>query len=140
MTPEFITVHCSATPAKMDIGVEEIREWHLDRGWRNVGYHFVINRSGEVQPGRPLNETGAHVYGHNRNNIGVCLVGGVDSDMKAEDNFTPQQDSALRELISELAGNYGIKEENIKGHRDWPDVHKDCPSFDVKSRLIEWGV
>lgn len=142
MTPEFITVHCSATPPDMDIGVDEIRAMHKKRGWRDVGYHFIIRRNGEVQPGRPLDQQGAHVYGHNRDNIGVSLVGGVDSDNKAENNFTETQFDALRFLITELAGKYAIEEKNICGHRDWygtPDKwEKECPCFDVKKYLEDW--
>lgn len=139
MTPEYITIHCADTKPSMDIGVDDIRKWHLARGWSDVGYHLVIKRNGLLQPGRPLNKQGAHVGSHNRNNIGICLVGGMSEDGKPEDNFTNLQWDALRDLISELSGNYGIKEENILGHRDWPGTGKACPCFDVKQKLKEWG-
>lgn len=139
MTPKFITIHCADTKPSMDVGVDDIRKWHLARGWSDVGYHLVITRDGLIQPGRPLNKTGAHVGGHNRDNIGVCLVGGMSKDGKPEDNFTQAQWDALRYLISELAGKYGVKEKNIKGHRDWPGTGKACPCFDVGQKLKEWG-
>lgn len=139
MKPDKITVHCSATPPLMsDIGVDEIRKMHTDKGWSDIGYHYVITRNGEIQPGRPKTRPGAHVKGHNKNNIGICLVGGVDKNNKPQNDFTEQQFSALRFLVSDQAGVYGIKEENIKGHRDYPGVSKACPCFDLKKKLEEW--
>ena len=50
---DTLAIHCSATPATMDIGVEKIKEWHVkENGWEDVGYHFVITRSGELQTAR----------------------------------------------------------------------------------------
>ncbi len=77
----FITVHCSATPPKQDVGVAEIRRWHKKKGWRDVGDHFVTRRNGDVELGRPLSQTGAHVKGHNRGNIGVYMVGGCNAEL-----------------------------------------------------------
>lgn len=151
MNPKYLTVHCSATTPSLKYDVDTIRQWHLQRGWSDVGYHFVIKTDGTVQPGRPLSRNGAGVAGHNKDNIHVCLIGGVTNNGVAVDNFTDAQWDALRYLISELAGKYGIMEENIKGHRDYsPDINGDgkitsdewlkmCPCFDVKSKLEEWG-
>lgn len=143
LNPKYITVHCSATQAVNTIDVETIRQWHLRRGWRAIGYHFVITVDGVIQPGRPLDQTGSHVFGHNKNNIGICLIGGVDSKGNAVNNYTDLQWDALRYLITELAGNYGILEKNILGHRDWygpnpKDWKKLCPCFNVADKLEEW--
>jgi N-acetyl-anhydromuramyl-L-alanine amidase AmpD len=138
MKPKYLTIHCSATPGNSTATIETVRRWHVeDNGWSDIGYHFVIERNGSIEDGRPLTRQGAHTYGHNQDNIGICLMGGVDSQMNPEDNFTDVQWDALRYLISYLSGIYGIKEENIKGHRDW-GAKKACPSFDVKSKLEEW--
>lgn len=151
MNPKHITVHCSATQPLRSIDVNVIRKMHLKRGFNDIGYHFVITTDGEVQPGRSLALTGAHVKCHNTDNVGICLIGGIDATGKAVDNFTDLQWDALRYLITELAGNYGILETNIKGHRDWfPDINgdgvidrrdwlKECPCFDVVDKLREWG-
>lgn len=139
MTPKYLTVHCSATPPTMDIGANEIRSWHVnDNGWSDIGYHFVIRRDGKIEPGRPLDRQGAHVGGHNKDNVGVCLIGGTDAHKRSEDNFTDEQFSALRHLMTELQSNYGIKDKDVKGHRDWPGVAKSCPSFDVNQKRKEW--
>ncbi|WP_241033729.1 N-acetylmuramoyl-L-alanine amidase [Vibrio maerlii] len=131
----FITVHCSATCASQDIGVEEIRQWHKAKGWRDVGYHFVIRRSGEVEIGRPLNQTGAHVKGHNTGNIGICVVGGVDANHQPEDNFTLAQRKALFGLIGELQQRFEISDDNVKGHKDW-GVAKACPVMKIRGERV----
>ena len=129
---EHLVVHCAATKPQMDVGVEEIRRWHKDRGWSDVGYHYVIRRSGEVEKGRPDDVVGAHVAGHNARTIGVCLVGGIDEDGHPEPNFTPDQFNSLRELLVDLQKRYDVHDEGIVGHRDFPAVGKACPSFDVQ--------
>lgn len=130
-----IIVHCSATPPEMEVDVDLIRKWHTDpvpdgNGWSDIGYHFVVLRDGTVQEGRPIERSGAHCRGRNSHSIGICLVGGVDADLKPEFNFTSEQAQALRELIDSLQA--GIPHNvSVSGHRDH-DSHKDCPCFDVK--------
>ncbi|MCQ4158782.1 N-acetylmuramoyl-L-alanine amidase [Roseomonas sp. GC11] len=129
-----IVIHCSATPPKMNIGVKEIDRWHRLRGFFKIGYHFVIRRNGEIEPGRAESEIGAHVAGHNATSIGICLVGGVAEDNKtAQDNFTDKQWVALRRLLVDLRSRY--PEATVLGHRDFPNVRKDCPSFSVSEWL-----
>lgn len=134
-----IVVHCAATTPDMDVGVKEIREWHLKRGFADVGYHYVIRRDGSIEKGRPDNIAGAHVEGYNRFSLGVCLVGGCRREggkLVTENNFTPYQMDVLAELLKQLQGKYGQVE--ICGHRDL-NKGKDCPSFSVKDFLIQRG-
>lgn len=137
---DYIAVHCSATRPSMDVGVKEIRQWHKARGFADIGYHFVIRRSGKVEAGRAEDQVGAHVEGYNHNSLGVCLVGGVsEADFtKAENNFTGPQFVALAKLLTDLSSKY--PQAVIQGHRDFPDVHKACPSFDVKPWAQEHGL
>ncbi|MGL5965359.1 MAG: N-acetylmuramoyl-L-alanine amidase, partial [Fusobacteriaceae bacterium] len=79
---DHIVIHCSATKPTMDIGVRDIRMWHKQQGWLDVGYHFIIKRDGTIEEGRPVDVVGSHVKNHNSNSVGVCLVGGVDDKMK----------------------------------------------------------
>ncbi len=73
---DTIVIHCAATKPSMNIGAEEIKKWHVDeRGWADIGYHFVLDRNGVVCPGRPVEKAGAHSKGHNKNSIGLCIVG-----------------------------------------------------------------
>lgn len=127
----LIVVHCSATPPSMDIGREEIREWHLDRGFSDIGYHWVIRRNGDVEAGRPGGDIGAHAQGYNSLSVGLCLVGGVDGMLRPDANFTRAQYDQLESLLIGLQHAY--PEATIVGHRDLPEVTKACPSFDVKA-------
>lgn len=139
----LLVVHCSATRPTQDIGAKEIDAWHRQAGWLKIGYHFVIRRDGTVEKGRELNEVGSHVRGHNSNSIGICLVGGVDAQLKPEDNYTPAQKEQLLDLLRQLTLMFPHAE--IVGHRDLsPDRNKDgrvtpeewlkaCPSFDVRA-------
>lgn len=135
MKPEqvkYIVVHCSATPADMDIGVVEIDRWHKQNGWAGIGYHYVIRRDGTLEVGRLLDKPGAHAAGFNSQSIGICLVGGIDDEGQPQDNFTAIQKAVLRSRLNWLkAGDY--KHAAVIGHRDLPDVNKACPSFDVRT-------
>ena len=137
---KHITVHSSATQPLESITVDKIREWHKNRGWRDIGYHFVIHTDGIIHEGRPITQTGAHVGGHNTNNIGICMIGGVDDKNKATVNYTEEQFRALKGLLEGLQQKFGIAKENILGHRDWygkdPRTwQKECPCFDVQHWL-----
>ncbi|QMP81598.1 N-acetylmuramoyl-L-alanine amidase [Aeromonas phage PZL-Ah1] len=123
-----IFVHCSATKATQDVGVREIRQWHKEQGWLDVGYHFIIRRDGTVEDGRDVNAVGSHARGHNHNSVGVCLVGGIDERGRHEANFTPQQMSALRTLLEVLMDKY--PSAVLKAHHDV--APKACPSFDLQ--------
>lgn len=129
---EMIVVHCAATQPKKDIDWRTIDAMHRQRGFLAIGYHFVITVDGAIQEGRPLDVIGAHASGHNSNSIGICLVGGVDKDGKATDNFTKKQKQALDWLVRDLVSKYPTIKQ-VLGHRDLPNVKKDCPCFDVKS-------
>ncbi len=128
---DFIVIHCSATPAKMDIGAKEIDRWHRAKGWFRIGYHFVIRRDGSVEYGRELNTVGAHAVGFNERSVGVCLVGGLAEDGKtSNNNYTPAQWLTLDKLVSELESQF--PQAKVVGHRDL--LSTQCPAFNVK----EW--
>ena len=127
----LIVVHCAATNKHMDIGAHEIRKWHLDKGWSDIGYHNVIRRDGTLEHGRDLAISGAHAKGFNAHSIGVCLVGGVDMNGDPQNNFTKAQLTTLRGYLDTMVEIFGAE---VKGHRDLPDVKKACPSFDAQ----EW--
>ena len=130
---DTIIVHCSATRPSLHIGVEEIRKWHVkDNGWSDIGYHFVIPRSGALENGRPIEKAGAHARGHNATSIGICLVGGVDANGAPDANFTAEQYITLRSLIEKLRREHFI--EVIIGHRDVEPL-KACPCFSIQGLL-----
>lgn len=120
-----IIIHAADTPADMDIGAAEIRDWHVDdNGWRDIGYHYVIRRDGTLETGRDELTPGAHAAGHNTGSVGVCLVGG-----KPDCNYTAAQWACLEALVRDLLGRYPGAE--VIGHRDVSA--KPCPMFDAKA-------
>lgn len=131
----YIVIHCAATRPSMDIGVKEIRKWHMAKGWADIGYHFVIRRNGKIEAGRGVDLVGAHEPTRNRNGVAICLVGGVSEKdfTKAEDNYTPKQWTALEKQVAALLAKY--PKAKVCGHRDCPGVKKACPSFDA----IKWA-
>lgn len=122
-----IIIHCAETKPDMDIGAKEIREWHVkDRGWSDIGYHFVIRRNGVIETGRAIETPGAHVLGHNADSIGICLVGGWGGKF----DYTRHQILALDELAMRLV----LENPNpvdVAGHCDFTTA-KTCPNFDVR--------
>lgn len=139
-----IIIHCSATPEGRDVSVEDIRQWHVQRGFNDIGYHYVVYRDGSVHVGRALRFVGAHCLGHNAHSVGICYIGGVEArTLKPKDTRTPEQKVALRKLIDELRLRF--PKTRVLGHRDTsPDKNgngkieqwewlKDCPCFDAKA-------
>ena len=121
--------HCSATPEGRDVSAATIDDWHKQRGWSGIGYHYVVSLDGTIEYGRDINKTGAHVKGQNKGSIGLCYVGGVDSDMNPKDTRTEQQKESLLLLIKTLKKMHPGAE--VYGHRDFST--KACPSFDAKT-------
>ena len=137
---DFIAIHCSATSDKQNLGAADIDKWHRKQGWQAIGYHYVIRRDGTVEEGRDEKVVGAHVQGFNEVSVGVCMVGGVDANdvNKAKDNFTEAQFASLKQLLVDLKSRY--PKAKIQGHRDFPNVKKACPSFEVKDWLKKVGL
>ena len=132
-----IIVHCTATRpewferATTAQKVAEIRRWHVqDRGWKDIGYHYLIDRSGQVATGRPLEQIGAHVAGHNTGTVGIALFGGHGSAETDDisDNFTVAQEITLRDLIADLRKRFPTI-KTVSGHNQY--AAKACPGFYV---------
>ena len=137
---DHIIVHCSATYPGKDIGATEIRELHAGpkdqivmwndvplycKGWDDIGYHYVIRRSGALEKGRPLDTMGAHVRGWNAKSIGICLIGGGNGGF----DYTRHQMDTLQMLIHRLLNKY--PGASVRGHNSY-DAHKTCPNFEVE--------
>lgn len=134
MKKDKVIIHCSATPPSIYVDAAIIDEWHRDKGWSGIGYHYVIKRDGSVEEGRPTDKKGAHAKGYN-DCIGICLVGGVsDNDKTTESNFTFKQMWSLNNLLQTLCfKNLIYRDAEVLGHCDLPGVTKDCPCFNVGS-------
>lgn len=115
-----IIVHCSDSPQGRGDDASTIHDWHLERSWAGIGYHWVILEDGTLQMGRPEYWVGAHASGDNSDSIGIVLIG--------KDEFTKDQYAALYILIRAIMKRYGRLE--VAGHCDYSD--KPCPNFNVK--------
>jgi N-acetylmuramoyl-L-alanine amidase len=123
-----IIVHCSATREGQQITVDTIRDWHLAKGWNDIGYHFYIDLDGTINKGRDIDKMGAHCKGHNRNSIGICYCGGVETDGKTpKDTRTQEQKDSLLNVLKTLKAMY--PEAVIYSHNEF--ANKACPSFDA---------
>ena len=127
---DTIVIHCTATPEGMDYPLGSLRADHLKRGFVDVGYHYYIKKDGTIQEGRPLEKAGAHAQGHNAHSIGICYEGGLDANRKPKDTRTDAQKKSLSMIIKSLLKQYP-EIRRIVGHRDLPDVKKDCPCFNA---------
>lgn len=123
---KYIAVHCAATP--YDIGVARIRQWHVARGFDDIGYHYVIRMDGTIETGRDEDLVGAHERAINRTSVAICLAGGLDSHGKDKFNLTDKQLASLRVLIVQLIAKYG-KDVQVVGHNEYSE--KSCPTFNV---------
>jgi N-acetylmuramoyl-L-alanine amidase len=128
-----IIVHCADTPEGRDDKAADIERWHKARGYNEIGYHYVIDLDGTIEPGRDLECIGAHCKGHNINSVGVCYIGGADANLKPKDTRTDAQKVSLLLLLKFLRKKY--PDAKIYGHRDF--AQKACPSFDAKEEYKE---
>lgn len=128
---DLIIIHCSATRADRSFTMADLEACHKARGFKSVGYHYYIRRNGDIYPGRPEDQPGAHALRYNATSIGICYEGGLDASGRPADTRTPAQKLTLRELLKSLRKDY--PQARIVGHRDLPWVRKDCPCFDAAS-------
>lgn len=125
---KYLVIHCSATRCNVPFTVEQLRQCHLARGFRDIGYHFYITRNGALHHCRPMGEAGAHVKGFNLHSIGICYEGGLDADGRPADTRTQEQCERLSELLGILRRLY--PDARIAGHRELCGGRKECPCFD----------
>lgn len=123
-----IIVHCTASYEGNAMTVEQIRRMHKkERGWSDIGYHYVVYLDGTVHNGRDVNISGAHCTGHNTHSIGVVYVGGLAKNGQPKDTRTDAQKEGLLKLLKELKRMY--PKATIHGHREY--ANKACPCFDA---------
>lgn len=131
MNIDKIIIHCSASEWG---DVRIIDQWHKERGWSGIGYHFVVcngrknnmeydaTYDGMIQSGRPTNKKGAHCKGHNEGSLGICLIGNK--------NFTLKQYLALHTLLDQLMVEHKLTPDDIYPHYYF-NANKSCPNIDV---------
>ena len=113
-TDEVILHHAEASSAT----VEQVNQWHLDKGWTGIGYHYYIRKDGSIYRGRPEWAMGAHAVGHNDRSIGICCEGAYMTE-----TMPTAQLVSLKELLRDIMGRYGTM--SLKRHRDVNSTN--CP-------------
>lgn len=133
----YLVVHCSFTKPRQQVNKAFIERVHRLKGRLWIGYHYVVDRKGNIETGRELDQVGGHAPGFDNQSIGICLAGGADQDGNRADNFTKDQRESLLQLIAVL--HLKFPQAIVVGHRDLPNANTECPSFDVQSFLQESG-
>ena len=112
---DSIIIHYSATKAGQDLRAKDIDRMHRQRGFTQIGYNFVIDLDGTVENGRPLSIDGAHCntkgfsgISYNKHSIGICYIGGLDTNGRPADTRTDEQKNSLRDLVEKLCKEYDI--------------------------------
>ena len=123
-----IIIHCTATVEGKNFKAKDIDKWHKAKGWKGIGYHYVIDLDGTIEKGRDESVVGAHCTGHNQHSIGIVYVGGLDKNQKPKDTRTEQQKESLWEILRQLLCKY--PKARICGHNQF--ANKACPCFDVQ--------
>jgi len=122
-----IIIHCSATKEGNNVTASTIDQWHKERGWSGIGYHYVVKIDGTIEYGRDITKTGAHVKNQNEGSIGICYIGGLGSSMESKDTRTPEQKESLLLLLKTLKKMHA--DATIHGHNEFSA--KACPCFNV---------
>ena len=125
----YIAIHCTATQPEASIASIQ-NYWKNNLGWKNPGYHYIIDRFGNVVNLLPIELVSNGVQGYNSQTINISYVGGIDKNGKPKDTRTEAQKQSILKLLKELRVKF--PKAKIQGHRDFPNVKKACPSFDAK--------
>ncbi len=126
----FIILHHSEVSSPHSAA--DVHQWHQNKGWAGIAYHYFIPKNGEVQEGRPLNTVGAHTRGHNFDSIGVCFEGDFNKE-----TLSQEQEQAAVTLLTQLCRAYPDAE--LCRHSDFTRS-KNCPGknfpFDRIKQLV----
>ena len=131
-TIKYLVIHHSQR--EID-SAKSIKKRHLKRGWEDIGYHYIINKNGRITKGRNTKYIGAHVKGHNRNSLGICIIGNFDKEKPTE-----KQIKKLLKFLKRLSKKHNIENKNILGHREFKGVTKTCPGKNIDLKLIRKNI
>jgi N-acetylmuramoyl-L-alanine amidase len=125
------SVHCSASDHAHHDNVETIRKWHVEEKnppWKDIGYHFIITKNGDIHECRPIDQTPAAVLNHNKDMVATCLTGNKI--------FSDAQFRSLRRLDKRLKKEYNFTV--TKGHNEYSGHEsRKCPNFDIHTVLAQ---
>lgn len=131
---KYLVVHCTAT--SQDTKIQSIIDyWRKVLGWKNNGYHFIIDKNGNTSKITPIDKIANGVKNHNANSIHISYIGGIDSKGKAVDNRTIAQKESLLYYLRDLKRKF--PKAKILGHREFAGVKKECPCFNASEEYEE---
>lgn len=128
-TIKYIAIHCTAT-SQLATVASILKYWKERLKWKSPGYHYIIEASGKITELLPIEQVSNGVAGFNSVSINIAYIGGVYESGKTVDNRTPEQKASMAKLVKELKMQF--PDAIVQGHRDFPNVHKECPCFEVK--------
>lgn len=126
---EGIVLHNSGVTVLQS--VEVIHNYHKNKGWAGIGYHYYVRKDGSIYRGRTENMAGAHCPGVNSTSIGICAEGNFNEEIMSE-----VQKQAIIELVKDIKSRYNIKW--IKGHREI--LATSCPGANFPLEEIKTAV
>ena len=131
MIVSMLVVHHSAS-SRATTTKKTIEKWHKARGFKEIGYHKLIDGTGKVIDGRSELKVGAHAKGANSNSLGVCLAGNFETESP-----TGAQIKALVDVLTAWCKKYKISEAAIHGHGSVPGgtTKTKCPGKTLASEL-----
>lgn len=123
MTKRYIVLHHSDSPDHgMLKNFDDIKRWHVENnGWRDIGYHWVIEFVGGklvALPGRSEWDDAAACPGKNKDGIHICCVGNFEDTIPGDELYL-----FVADLCKQIMARHPIKE--IGGHGDY--VATACP-------------
>ena len=124
----YIVIHCTATPHNTKLQ-SIVNYWRNVLGWKNNGYHFIIDKNGNCSKITPIDKIANGVKNKNANSIHIAYIGGIDNTGHSVDNRTLKQKESLLYYLRDLKSKF--PKAKILGHRDFPEVKKDCPCFNA---------
>lgn len=131
-SPRRLTIHHSAmyfrdtrAPA-CAAQIKRIQKEHMgNRGYGDIGYHYLIDPAGRIWEGRDIRWQGAHASGlNNRQNIGICVLGNFLRGSGGQ-GPTPAQVASMRALVWQLSHKYGFGPGEVFCHSDFKATQ--CP-------------
>lgn len=136
-TPRYLSIHHTAgaaSEADPAAVMRSIQSYHMDvNGWCDIGYHFLVSHNGTVFQGRDtVLRQGAHVGGHNQDNVGISLMGNFETETVGSSQW-----NGLVRIASWLSNTYSIAKDrsHVLGHQEWPGQSTLCPGQDLLERL-----
>lgn len=132
---DSIILYCSSTQEGIDIKSDSIKRWHVAcNGWKDIGFHYIIDLDGTIEQGRFEFESGEKSLNNNNNSIDICYVGGRDLKMQPKDTRTKEQKNSMYRLIESMLDRYELSIENIYCFNE----HNNNPSFNIDQFIKEY--